>query len=90
MLAAGLFLGFVALIGLGVGMIARHSAGAVAVLFGLLFIAPLVVDALPTPWDRRIEPYLSSQLGAEMSALRHETLSPAAAWAAAAARAGLT
>ena len=81
LLAAALFLCLVALVGLGVGAVVRHSAGAVAILFSLVFVAPLVVQALPSPWDTRIEPYLISELGQQMSALRPAagTLSPGVA-----------
>jgi len=37
--SAGLFLAAVALVGLGLGALIRHTAGAVAVLVGLLFVA---------------------------------------------------
>jgi hypothetical protein len=79
LLAAGVFLGLVALVGLGLGAIIRHTAGTVAVLFGLVFVAPLVVRALPAPWDTRVEPYLLPSLGHQMYALEPGTLSPGVA-----------
>jgi ABC-2 type transport system permease protein len=79
LLAAGLFLCLMALVGLGVGGMVRNSAGTVAVLFGLVFVVPLVARALPSPWDTRIEPYLISELGQQMSALRPGSLSPGVA-----------
>jgi ABC-2 type transport system permease protein len=83
LLGAGLFLCVIALIGLGLGAIIRYSAGAVAVLFSLVFILPLVAGALPAPWDTRIEPYLLPELGEQMSALRTVDLTPGTAAAVA-------
>lgn len=37
--SAGLYLGVVALIGYGVGALVRHTAGAIAVMFGVIFLA---------------------------------------------------
>jgi ABC-2 type transport system permease protein len=84
LLGAGAFLGLMALVGLGLTAIIRHSAGAIAVLFGLVFVAPLVLPALPAPWDTRIEPYLLPNLGQQMYALEPGTLSAgvAAGWCA--------
>jgi ABC-2 type transport system permease protein len=85
LLAAGAFLGLVALVGLGLGAIIRHTAGAVAVLFTMVFVAPQAVGALPAPWDTRVEPYLLPNLGQQMYGLRPGTLSPgiATCWCAA-------
>jgi ABC-2 type transport system permease protein len=43
---AGLYLGVVALIGYGVGAVLRHTAGAIAVMFGVIFLAWPVARAL--------------------------------------------
>ncbi|GAA2010994.1 ABC transporter permease subunit [Catenulispora yoronensis] len=43
---AGTFLAVFALVGLAVGVVVRRSAGGVALLFGLFFIAPMVFGAL--------------------------------------------
>ncbi|HEU5159978.1 MAG TPA: ABC transporter permease [Streptosporangiaceae bacterium] len=84
LLAAGAFAVIVALIGLGLGAITRHTAGAVAGLFGLVFVAPLVTQALSEPWESRVEPYLLPNLGQQMYALRPEPLPAgvAAGWCA--------
>jgi ABC-type transport system involved in multi-copper enzyme maturation permease subunit len=52
-LAGGFTLAVVALLGLGIGAIIRHTAGAVAALPAVLYL-PLVVLTLPTPWNDRI------------------------------------
>ncbi|GCD94791.1 ABC transporter permease [Embleya hyalina] len=44
-LATGAFVMVFALIGLALGVIVRHTAGAIAALFGLFFVAPMVTGA---------------------------------------------
>jgi ABC-2 type transport system permease protein len=79
LLGAGVFLSLMALIGLGLGAIIRHTAGTTAVLFGLVFVAPQAVGALPAPWDARVDPYLPPNLGRQIYALKPGTLSPGVA-----------
>jgi ABC-2 type transport system permease protein len=54
--SAGLYLSVVALVGLGLGALIRHSAGAVAALFGVVFLAYGIGRALES-WS-----YLPSRL----------------------------
>lgn len=81
LLAAGVFLGLVALFGLGVAAITRHTAAAVGVLFSVFFVAPLAVGALPSPWEERVYPYMLSELGQQMYGLHQQSgaLSPGTA-----------
>jgi len=51
--AAGFSLFVIAMLGLGVGSMVRHTAGAIAVLPALIYL-PLAVLSLPSPWDHRI------------------------------------
>ena len=53
MLAGGLSLCAVILLGLGIGTICRRTAGAVFTLPAVLYL-PLIVFTLPTPWIDRI------------------------------------
>jgi ABC-type transport system involved in multi-copper enzyme maturation permease subunit len=46
-LLAALFVTCCALLGFGLGAVIRHTAGAIAALFGLLFVVPLVSNVLP-------------------------------------------
>ncbi|WP_331769510.1 ABC transporter permease subunit (plasmid) [Embleya sp. NBC_00888] len=46
--ATGAFVAVMAVLGLAVGAIVRHSAGAVTALFGLFFVAPMVTAASDT------------------------------------------
>jgi ABC-2 type transport system permease protein len=62
-IGAGLYLGVLGLLSLGIGAIIRHSAGAIAAVFGLIFVLPGVVAALPHSWENTISPYLPSNAG---------------------------
>ncbi len=56
-------------IAVGIGALVRHTAGAVAILFGVLLIVPGLVQLLPQPWNNDITLYLPSSAGAAMSAV---------------------
>ena len=53
-LAAGLYLAVMAWVGLGLGAVIRHTAGAITAMVGVVFLLPTVIHALPAPWDTRI------------------------------------
>lgn len=75
----GLYLTALALLGFGLGVVLRSSAGAIATLFGLLFVPPLLLDLLPGTWKSTIGPYIPMQAGDQVYvAVRHEAaaLSP--------------
>jgi ABC-2 type transport system permease protein len=62
-LGAGLFLAGIGAFGVGLGALIRNSAGAIATLTGLLFVAPVIVSALPQSWADKIGPYLPANAG---------------------------
>jgi len=53
----------VALVGIGLGTVIRHTAGAVTALVGGLFVAPTVVSVLPANWAHDIGRYLLANAG---------------------------
>ena len=55
-LAAGFSLLVIAMVGLGLGAIIRHTAGAIAALPAVIYL-PLVLLSLPAPWADRIGRY---------------------------------
>jgi ABC-2 type transport system permease protein len=57
-LAAVLYLGVITLVGLGLGAVIRHTAGAIAALFALVFLIPQVTHEMPAPWDVWIGKYM--------------------------------
>ena len=49
-IGTALFVTIVALIAFGVGSIVRHTAGAITIVIALLFIVPILENALPSDW----------------------------------------
>lgn len=62
----GLFLTVLGLLGLGLGAIIRSSAGAIAAVFGLLFVPPFLVDLLPPAWKATVGPYIPMDAGSQI------------------------
>ncbi|WP_067478060.1 ABC transporter permease subunit [Actinomadura hibisca] len=59
----GVFLMLIALMALGVGVILRHTAGSVVVVFVLLFVLGIVGGFLPGEWGATVAKYLPSNAG---------------------------
>jgi hypothetical protein len=80
---AGLYLAVLALLALGIGALIRHSAGAIAAVFGLIFVLPGLVFALPSSWSNAISKYLPSNAGQAIfrTVRERSTLSPWAGFA---------
>jgi len=78
---AGAYLAFVGLFGLALGTILRRTAGAIATLFGLVLVIPLLAQALPSPWNDDISKVLPSRLGEALFSVRPDSalLSPGTA-----------
>jgi hypothetical protein len=55
---AALYMVGVGLLGLGCGFIIRNAGGAIAALFGLLLVLPLLAQALPTSLQQDVTKYL--------------------------------
>lgn len=79
LLGAALFPTAIAVMGMALGTLMRHTATAVGVLFGVLFIGPLLVQALGGVWVDMAS-YLPSEAGQAMTTLVEdpERLSPLA------------
>lgn len=63
-LSAGFYLFVITMLGLGLGVIIRHTAGAVAALVFLAYLTPNIVTAFPHPWNDwlgRLTPYVCLQ-----------------------------
>jgi hypothetical protein len=80
LMANGVSVALGALVGLGLGLLLRSTAGALVTLCGLMFVLPVVASLLPGPWNFRIVsitlPYLAPQLS---GTLERPWLTPA--WA---------
>ncbi|MGB6004564.1 MAG: ABC transporter permease [Ornithinimicrobium sp.] len=61
----GLYLAGIGLLGLGVGALLRHTAGAVTTTLGVLLMLSTLVQLLmmTSPWFTRVYPYLPSTAG---------------------------
>jgi ABC-2 type transport system permease protein len=62
---AGLYLSVLGLLALGLGTLIRKTAGAIAALFGVLFIVPVIVSLLPSSING-MQKYLPSNAGQEI------------------------
>ena len=69
----GLYLTVLGLLGLGLGALIRVGAGAIATLFGLLFVPPILLAMLPHSWQSTVGPYVPMQAGEQIYvAVSHE------------------
>ncbi|MEW2502520.1 ABC transporter permease [Amycolatopsis sp. NPDC047767] len=69
----GLYLTLVGLLGVALGWLIRHTAGAIATLFGLLLVLPGIAEALPDSWAPHVVPYLPSNAGQALLAVRPDS-----------------
>jgi hypothetical protein len=69
---AGLYLTVLGLLGFGLGTVLRSSAGAVAALFGVLFVPTLLTALLPSSWQDTLGPYLPMNAGDAIYTVRPE------------------
>ena len=69
---AGLYLTVLGLLGFGLGTAFRSSAGAVAVLFGVLFVPTLLTALLPSSWQDTLGRYLPMNAGDAIYTVRPE------------------
>jgi ABC-2 type transport system permease protein len=65
-MGSGLYLTVLGLLGLGLGLMIRHTAGAISTFVGLLLILPLIVSALPTSVADKFDKYLPANIGLSM------------------------
>ena len=63
----GLYLVLVSLLGLGFGLLLRHTTGTIALYVVILLIVPLLAQLLPQGISSHIVPYLPSNLGLAMT-----------------------
>ncbi|GAA2210071.1 ABC transporter permease subunit [Nonomuraea monospora] len=70
LLASGLSVSALALVGLGLGTAMRSTAGAIMSVVALLFVLPGVATYLPAPWNTRIATFLLPNLVPQMAGQR--------------------
>jgi ABC-2 type transport system permease protein len=72
LIGGGLYLAALGLLGLGLGAVIRASAGAIAALFGLLFVPQILVQLLPQTWKTAIGRYVPMEAGSQIFSQHHE------------------
>ncbi|HEY6746777.1 MAG TPA: hypothetical protein VI357_13790 [Mycobacteriales bacterium] len=77
----GVYLAVLGLLGLGLGAVLRSTAGAVAVLFGLLFVPAILLELLPSTWRTTVGPYLPMQAGSQIFIAQNRGPDELGAWA---------
>jgi len=69
-LAAGFYLVVMAWVGLGLGTVIRHTAGAIIAMVGVVFLLPTIVGALPAPWNINVGKF-TLNLAAQQTIAQH-------------------
>jgi ABC-type transport system involved in multi-copper enzyme maturation permease subunit len=59
----GLFIAACGLFAYGIGTLVRHTAAAISVTIGALFVVPIIVNFLPSSWHNDIVRFLPSEGG---------------------------
>lgn len=72
-IGGGLFLMIIGLLGLGCGFAIRNTGGAIATLFGLILILPLLATALPQSWQNNVNQYLPINAGLSLFTTVHQS-----------------
>src|SRR5919202_36356 len=77
-IGGGLYLAVLGLLAFGIGAIIRHTAGAIAAIFGLVLVLPTMAIFLPSSLSNNIGPYLPSNAGRAIFSVVDEphTLAP--------------
>jgi hypothetical protein len=57
-IAAAVYLTLIGLMAVGLGFLIRNTAGAIASLFGIVLVAPILASTLPTPYSTDINKIL--------------------------------
>jgi hypothetical protein len=78
LIGGGLYAALLGLLGLGLGTLLRHAAGAIAVLVAILFVLPGIAAALPTSIEHAVQEYWPTQAGSQITTVVRtaNTLSP--------------
>ncbi|HEY2671796.1 MAG TPA: ABC transporter permease subunit [Rugosimonospora sp.] len=70
-IGGGLYVLASGMIGFTAGVLIRHSGGAIATAVGLLFVAPLLANALPGQWGKSIDKYFTVNAGQHVMDVVH-------------------
>lgn len=65
-LGAAVYLTLIGLIAIGLGFLIRNTAGAIATLFGIVLVAPILANTLPTPYSTDVAKFLPLNTGSQV------------------------
>jgi len=71
-IGAALYLVVVAVLTVGLGAIARNTAGGIVAFAATFFVIPPLMNVLPTSWNNAISPYLPSNAGRDIISITHD------------------
>ncbi len=80
-LGTGLYLALIGLFAVGLGFLIRNTAGAIATLFGILLVLPILTNALPSPYSTDVAKYLPLNAGTQIMSTTHPDPSMLGPWA---------
>jgi ABC-2 type transport system permease protein len=77
-IGGGLYLALLSMLAIGLGFLVRNTAGAIATLFGLLLVLPVLAQALPGNWANDVTKLLPMPAGTSILATLQDpsSLSP--------------
>jgi len=67
-LGSALYLSAISLLAFALGALLRHSAAALASVFGLLLVLPIVFTLVPGPFTQKVSPFLPAAAGGQLMA----------------------
>ena len=79
-LGSALYLAVAALLGLGLGALLRSTAGAISVLFGLLFAVQIAAAFLPGKWSGEVGRFLPATAGQAVTTVHPDPAVSLAPW----------
>jgi ABC-2 type transport system permease protein len=77
---SGVYLVLSGLLAMGVGVMLRHTAGAITTIVAVFFVLPGVAQALPSSWSRPVEKYIPTGAGRAMANVIHDPSYLSAWW----------
>jgi ABC-2 type transport system permease protein len=75
-IGGALFLTLCGLLAFGIGMIVRHTAGAITASSALLFVVPLLVTFLPQSWQNDVNKWVPAYAGNQIFSTRPDPADP--------------
>lgn len=87
-MSGGLYLTALGLLGLGLAVIVRHTAAAISIFVGVLFILPVITVVLPSSLADDVSRFLPAAIGTVMISAHHHDANAFGPWPSSALLAG--